>query len=704
MKKILFLLLIGLTLPFLSKTQQKLTLEQAVLGQYQQFYPAHVFGFEWRGEHGKYSYAKGFQTLVVGVVDGEEKEVLHVSELNRTLGLNIFHFIGVQWKNDSVFVFHNGNYIITFDIKSQKGTQYELPENADNVTFDPTFTYVAYTKENNLYYSRVDQFEEIHVTDYEDANIVSGQAIARSEMGITNGIFWSPSGTKLAFYQKDETEVHDYPLLDITETPGKLRAIKYPMAGESSEKPKVGIFSLDTQSKVYIQTRNGADNYLTNLSWTPDEQFILLAEVARSQKHIWMQKFKASGEFIQTLFEETSNTWVEPERPAYFPFEDKNDFVWVSERDGYDNLYYYSINGELISQLTKNKFVLNEVVKAGGGEVYFTATGENPLNNLVYKVNVKGKQKLLTKEEGTHSVNVCGQGKYIFNEYSTHDIPNISVIRNADGKVVKEMLKANNPLANFDLGEVEIKTIQSEDGTDLYTRLIKPKNFDPTQKYPVLIYVYGGPHLQLIKNNWLSGASLWMHWLADQGYLVFTLDNRGSAGRGVDFEHVIHRELGRAATEDQMLGVEYLKSLPYVDQNRISAHGWSFGGYMTIAMMMENPDDIKVGVAGGAVTDWKFYEVMYGERYMDTPAENPEGYDKTSLLNKAGKLEGSLLMIHGSVDPVVVPQHALAMLQALIKEGKQTDFYLYPMHEHNIMGKDRVHLMEKVLNYILEKN
>lgn len=704
MKKISFLFLIIVAFPFFLKAQQKLTLEQAVLGQYQQFYPAHIFGFNWLNENGKYAYAKGFQTLVVGEVKGEEKEKLHVSELNNILDLKVFHFLDVKWKNDSVFVLKYGDFIITFNVESRTGTQFQLPEGTENATFDPTLTYVAYTKKNNLFYSRVNRFEEVAVTAFADENIVSGQAIARSEMGIKNGIFWSPSGKKIAFYQKDETEVHNYPLLDITETPGKLRSIKYPMAGGSSEKPKVGIYSLEKKTTAFIAPKNGEDYYLTNLSWTPDEQFVLLAEVARSQKHIWMQKYNAAGEFEKTLFEETSTTWVEPERPAYFPSEKSNDFVWVSERGGFDNLYYYSIDGKLISQLTNNTFVLNEVVAAKEGEVYFTAPGESPLNTLLYKVNTKGKQKLLTKELGTHNATVSSTGGYIFNEYSTSEIPNVAVIRDGNGKIVKEMLRAENPLKDVDLGQVEIKTIKSKDGTDLYTRMIKPKDFDENKKYPVLIYVYGGPHVQLIKNNWLSGASLWMHWMADQGYLVYTLDNRGSAGRGVEFEHVIHRELGLAAVEDQMMGVEHLKSLPYVDENRISAHGWSFGGYMTIAMMMENPDDIKVGVAGGPVTDWKFYEVMYGERYMDTPEENPEGYEKTSLLPKAKDLKGELLMIHGSVDPVVVPQHALALLQEFVKAGIQTDFYLYPMHEHNVIGKDRVHLMEKVLKYILEKN
>lgn len=684
--------------------QKELTLEEAVSGQYQQFYPDHVFGFNWIENLNRYSYLKQYQTLVIGEVGGEEEEVLHINDINEALGVKFNYFAGIKWKDKQTIVLNLRNEIVTFNIETKEGTKIELPENAERITFDEQYNNVAYTLDNNLFYTPVIQYNHIAVTENQDKNIVSGQEIARSEMGITQGIFWSPTGKSLAFYQKDESNVSDYPLLNILETPGTLNSIKYPMTGQPSEKAKLGIYTLENSNTSFISTENGEENYITNVSWTPDERFVILAEVARSQKHIWVQKYSADGKLIKTLFEEKKDTWVEPEKPAYFPSKNSNDFVWVSERDGFDNLYLYSIDGVLKSQLTKNKFMLKDIVAAHHGEVFFTATGENPLNTLLYKVDIKGKQVLLTKEAGTHSVDVNCTGEYLFDQYSAHDIPNKALIRKSNGKVLKVMLEAENKLADYNLSKAEIKSIKSKDGVDLYTRTIKPKDFDPSKKYPVLIYVYGGPHAQMITNSWYDGASLWMHWMANQGYIVFTLDNRGSGNRGVDFEHIIHRNLGVIEHQDQLEGVSYLSSFDYIDTSRIAVHGWSYGGYMTGTMMMKSPEVFKVGVAGGPVTDWKYYEAMYGERYMDTPEENKEGYEKTSLLNQAENLKGDLLLIHGTSDPVVVMQHNLSLVKKFVDLEIQVDFFPYPMHEHNVRGKDRVHLMQKVLNYVIENN
>lgn len=700
-----FTLLLLLLFIFNQTTAQKnLTLEQSVLGQYQQFYPDHVFGFEWIQDLNKYSYLKQYQALVIGEVGGEENVVLHINDVNDALGIQFNYFAGLKWKDENTFVLNLQNIVVTYNLNTREGTKLELPEAAERITFDSQFNNVAYTIDNNLYYTSVEHYDQIAVAANDNKNIVSGQEIARSEMGITQGIFWSPSGNSLAFYQKDETFVHDYPLLNIDAYPGTLNSIKYPMAGQASERAKLGIYSLENKNTAFISTENGEENYLTNVSWSPDDQFILLAEVARSQKHIWVQKYKSNGELVKTLFEESANTWVEPEKPAYFPSKNSNDFVWVSERDGFDNLYYYSIDGELKSQLTKNKFMLQEIIAADHGEVFFTATGENPLNTLLYKVDVKGKQQLITKEEGTHSVDVNCTGKYVFDQYSAHDLPNKALIKSIKGKEIKVMVEAKNKLEDYNLSNAEVKAIKSKDGVDLYTRMIKPKDFDASKKYPVLIYVYGGPHAQMITNSWLDGASLWMHWMANQGYIVFTLDNRGSGNRGVEFEHIIHRNLGVIEYEDQLEGVKYLSGFDFVDASRIAVHGWSYGGFMTGTMMMKSPEVFKVGVAGGPVTDWKYYEAMYGERYMDTPEENKDGYEKTSLINQAKNLKGDLLLIHGTSDPVVVMQHNLALVKKCVELGIQVDFFPYPMHEHNVRGKDRVHLMKKVLDYIIEKN
>lgn len=688
--------------------QKKLTLEQSVLQQFRQFAPESLPFFRWLPNTDCYTYLDNFKTLKkASFGNTEAKDWFTIDEVNKALGSKLSWFTGFSWKNENEFWVNDGFRFYVFNTVTKSGkTLASLDDKAENATMSEASENIAYTRENNLYIQSNDG-EKIKVTLNEDLNIVSGQAIARSEFGITNGIFWSPNGKLLAFYQKDETTVHDYPLLDNAAYPGALKSIKYPMAGQASEKSRVGIYNMATKNTVFIVPTGNPDDYLTNVSWTPDNKYVLIAEVNRGQNHMKLQVYDAvTGSLVRTLLEEKNDKWVEPEHPAFFPSEKSNNFIWISERSGFNNLYYYDFNGNLIKQLTNNNFVCKEILGAreNGNKIYFSATGPNGMNTLVYRVDLAGKQELVTTAEGTHQVEISTDGQYIFDQYSTHTIPSKSLIYNSKGKKEQTLVTGKNKYEGYDIGTTLIGELKAKDGSTLYTRMIQPKNFDPNKKYPVLVYVYGGPHAQMITNSWLSGANLWMHWMADQGYIVFTLDNRGSGERGFAFESQIHRQLGTVEMEDQMTGVEYLKSLPYVDANRLAVHGWSFGGFMTTSLMLRQPGTFNVGVAGGPVIDWKFYEVMYGERYMDTPEENPEGYKNASLLTHADKLKGDLLLISGTVDPVVVMQHSFAMVQKFVELGIQMDFFPYPMHEHNVRGKDRVHLMTKILNYVIEHN
>jgi dipeptidyl-peptidase-4 len=688
--------------------QEKLTLEDAVMQQYRKFYPDNITGFSWIPNSTSFSYLEGYKTLKKGsAANPEAEEWLTIDEVNKALKSKLSWFSGFEWKNEKEFYLNDGENFYLFDTSSKKGKLISaIGEKAKNANLHNSTGHVAYTKGNNLYVQTADMMR-VRVTAEEDLNIVSGQAIARSEFGISGGIFWSPTGSKIAYYQKNESDVHDYPLLDNNEYPGMMKMIKYPMAGQQSEKSAVGIYDIASGETQMIYPLGDPEDYLTNVSWTPDNKFLLIAEVNRGQNHMKLQLYDASnGKFIRTILEEKSEKWVEPEHPAFFPNTSKNEFVWVSEKSGFANLYFYDLNGKLIRQLTDNKFICKEILKAtkNGTQIYYSATGDSPLNMMVYQVDLKGKQQLITSEPGTHQVSISNDGEFIFDQYSSHSIPNIACIYNAKGKKKSVLLESKNKYEGVDIGTTEISSITAKDGSKLYTRMIKPKDFDATKKYPVLIYVYGGPHAQMITNSWLDGASLWMHWMADQGYIVYTVDNRGSAHRGFAFESQIHRQFGTVEMEDQLSGVEYLKSLPFVDANRLAVHGWSFGGFMTTSLMLRQPGTFNVGVAGGPVIDWKFYEIMYGERYMDRPEENPEGYEANSLLNYADKLEGKLLLIHGTVDDVVVMQHSLSMIQKFVESGVQMDFFPYPMHPHNVRGKDRVHLMNKVLNYVIENN
>jgi dipeptidyl-peptidase-4 len=688
---------------FLTFAQKKeFTLKESVLKQ-RALSPDRINNFLWIPNTDFYStFSSDWKTIQKSTLSGDkETELAKIDDINTVLKSTYANFFGMSWLSENEILLNDGQTIAKWNVSTKSGSILKKTiENSENHNYHSKSNQLAYTIENNLF------IDGKPITKNVDKNIVSGQSIARNEFGISGGIFWSESGDILAFYQKNETNVHNYPLLDINATPGELVSIKYPMAGQKSEEPRVGIYNVKSKKTVYINPRGAKDDYFTNLTFTPDEKYIVVAEVNRDQNHMWLNVYDAkSGRFVKTLFEETNEKWIEPEHPAYF-HSNSNDFIWISERDGFNNLYLYDFNGKLIKKLTENKFVVKDILETSPDKkiVYYSATGTNPTNTMVYRVDMQGNNELITKEEGTHTFLLSSNGIYYFDAFSSITIPYKAMIYTNSGKMTKLLIESKEKLDDYNVGSTEIGTLKGKDGSDLYYRFIKPSTFDPTKKYPVLVYVYGGPHAQMVTNSWLAGANLWMHWMANQGYLVFTLDNRGSGERGFAFESQIHRHLGDVEMEDQLTGVEFLKSLPYVDGNRLAVHGWSFGGFMTTSLMLRQPGTFKVGVAGGPVTDWKYYEIMYGERYMDRPEQNKEGYEKASLLNHAQNLKGDLLLIHGTIDDVVVMQHNYALVKKFVELGIQMDFFPYPMHKHNVIGKDRAHLMEKVLNYVIENN
>ena len=370
------------------------------------------------------------------------------------------------------------------------------------------------------------------------------------------------------------------------------------------------------------------------------------------------------------------------------------------------HVYHYDSEGKLLGQITKGDWVVQSILGMDkkGKNLIVQGTDESGLNSFAYAINLKkGEVSRVPTEAGKHSFQLNSDGEQLIDSWSNLKTPSVVDVISTKGKKIENLLTAKNPLKDIKIGSTELVDIKAKDGTVLHARVIKPSDFDAAKKYKVLVYVYGGPHAQMVSNRWLSGAPLWMHYMAEKGYIIFTLDNRGSANRGFNFENVIHRQLGTLEMEDQLAGVNYLKSLPYVDANRMAVHGWSYGGFMTTSLMLRKPGTFQVGVAGGPVTDWKYYEAMYGERYMDRPEENPEGYKTASLMNYVKNLEGKLLLIHGTSDPIVVMQHNFALVKKFVDEGIQMDFFPYPMHPHNVRGKDRVHLMRKVLDYVDEK-
>ncbi len=707
MKKIISLLF--LCTFFLGFSQQKeLTIEDAVSGYYKGLYPASLSNLHWVDNSNTYVYQKDNELIFTDAKTSKISKKLTLTELQKTYA-NLKHFPRLQEISNTEFNFENGSTLEVYNHSTlSKTASIAFEKDAQNSEYSKNAKAVAYTLNNNLFIA-TDENSKIAVTTIEDKNIVSGQSIHRNEFGIHKGTFWSPAGNYLAFYQKDESKVSDYPLIDVTTYPASLNNIKYPMAGQGSERAKIGVYNLATQTTTYLDIDTSDEHYLTNMSWTPDEKYVLVAEINRGQNHVWYNRYNVeTGKKVNTLFEETSDKWTEPEFDAVFLPNSTTNFLWFSERDGFMNLYHYTTDGKLVKQLTNFNWVVTGILgfDQNGKNVFISGTGSNAREVHTFKVNLKsGKHTQLTETDGTHTTLLSANGNYLIDSFSSLTIPrNIDIVDTKKGKVAS-IFSAIDPLKDYKIGSTEFVVLKGHDGTILYGKISKPADFDPGRKYPVLIYVYGGPHAQLVTNSWLGGSSLWMPAFASlENYIVFTLDNRGSANRGFAFESSIHRNLGEAEIEDQLTGVNYLKSLDYVDSNRIAVNGWSYGGFMTTSLMLRHPGVFTTAVAGGPVTDWKYYEVMFGERYMDTPQENPEGYKKAKVHNYIKNLDGKMLIIHGSVDPTVVPQHSMTLLQEAVTHKVQIDFFTYPMHPHNVRGVDRVHLVKKMLEYIVENN
>ena len=572
---------------------------------------------------------------------------------------------------------------------------------------------VAFVKGDNLYVNN-GQGTLKQLTKDGSRDIVYGQSVHRDEFGIYKGTFWSNDGQKLAFYRMDQSMVADYPLVDIdtriaTETP-----VRYPMAGEKSHLVTVGIYDLNTDKTVYLNTGDPTDRYFTNIAWAPDGKLIYLIEMNRAQNHYSLDAYDpTTGNKTATLYTESSDKYVHPMHAITFLPWDKNRFILQSEKDGYNHLYLFDIGGKQIKQLTTGKWIVVDLLgfNAKTKEAIILSTEASPIQNNLYAVNLQtGARRLLdngkgchantTGEGGSHKPALSFSGQWILDSYTDPTVPrNIDIVNVASAKATR-YFTAENPWVGYTVPEYTCGKIKAADGTtDLYYRMVKPTNFDPNKKYPTIIYVYGGPGVRNVEARWHYWSRGWETYMAQKGYLLFILDNRGSSARGLAFEQATFHHLGVEEAKDQMKGVEYLTSLPYVDKDRMGVHGWSFGGFMTTTLITSHPEVFKVGVAGGPVIDWKWYEVMYGERYMGTPQNNPKGYAESSLLSKAKNLKGKLQIITGMNDPVVVPQHCLNFLQECIKVGTQPDFFVYPGEPHNMRGHQSTHLHERISQY-----
>ena len=562
----------------------------------------------------------------------------------------------------------------------------------------------VFIRDHNIFYQTSVGSEPVQITTDGNRQLTYGESVHRNEFGIEGGLFLSPDKQAVAFYRMDQSMVTDYPQVNTFNRVATYEPDSYPMAGMKSHKVTVGIYTFSTGKTVWLDFGDVTDRYFTNICWSPDSKEIYLFEVNRDQTDSSLDVYdSATGKKLRTLYTEHDDKYTEPQNPVMFLPWDSKKFLMFSQKSGYMHLYLMTTEGKMLKQLTDGNFVVQEVLGfCEKTKSVIIATNEiHPLQRNLYSVDIKkGTRTLLDNGRGYHYGILSDDGEKMIDSYSTPEEPRVYDIIDVVKKKRKEFFRSEDPWKGYAVPTFKSGSIKSADGvTDLYYRMVLPPDFDEKKKYPTVVYVYGGPHARNVQAQWHWASRSWETYMAQKGYILFILDNRGSSERGKEFEQVTFRHLGVEEMKDQMCGVDFLKSLPYVDADRMGVHGWSYGGFMTISLMANYPDVFKVGVAGGPVIDWKWYEVMYGERYMDTPEQNPEGYQETSLINKAGNIKGRLQVIIGMNDPTCVPQHTLQFLDACVKAGTQPDCFFYPGEGHNMVGHASVHLHERITRY-----
>ena len=696
--------------------------------------------------------------------NGKETKLFGINDINQWIAptkdikIRALYNAEFPFAGKSIVMVSNGNKTYTIDFKKHRLiSEIDFQEDESLLEANMQKNAFAYLKGSNLYVrafqaansqtmTKEKKSHDFQLTTDGSREIVYGQSVHRDEFGITKGTFWSPNGERLAFYRMDQSMVTDYPQVDIPEIgfghPETQSCIatpapdKYPMTGETSHQVTVGVFDCLTGKTIYLKAGDPTDRYFTNIAWSPDSKTIYMFELNHDQNDCRLTAYDAeTGEKTGELYRETDEKYVEPLHPIMFLPWDGNSFIMQSRKDGYNHLYLCEVKNEerktknsnaksssekqensslstlhsslSIQQLTSGKWEVMEVIgfNTKHKSIIIASNECSPIQRNIFVVDTKTGKRAMMDDcgKGWHNATLSENGQYIYDNYSTPTVPRKIAIVNIENGKRTPFFTAENPWKGYNVPEYSCGSIKAADGeTDLFWRMVKPTNFDPQKKYPTIIYVYGGPHAHNVDARWNYSSRGWETYMAEKGYLLFILDNRGSENRGKVFEQATFRQLGQIEMQDQMKGVEYLKSLPYVDADRMGVHGWSFGGFMTISLMTHYPEVFKVGVAGGPVIDWHWYEVMYGERYMDTPQTNPEGYKKTSLLYQAKNLKGKLQIIQGLNDVTVVPQHCLTFLKACIAAGTQPDFFVYPGEPHNMRGHQSTHLHERISQYFFD--
>jgi dipeptidyl-peptidase-4 len=595
------------------------------------------------------------------------------------------------------------------DFKKQESrTLLSGKESIADVKISPDGRYVSFVRAHNLFLVGVADAKERAVTTGGTEEVRKGELdwVYPEELDNKTAYWWSPDSSKIAYLEMDERQVSKYPLVDFASFDGDAQEQRYPVAGGTN--PVVHVYSVDVNSGAAKLMDTGAEvnQYIPRVDWLRDSKRLAIQRLNRPQTQLELLVADASTGKSGIVLTEKDGYWINIADDLYF-LKDGKRFLWSSERSGYRHLYLYGLDGREQAQLTKGDWEVSalEAVDDAKGMVYFNATEKTPLERHLYRVGLDGSGfARITKQDGVHTIQFSPDAGYFADQYSSAMTPPQQWLSKADGSATV-MLNENKvaELAGYHLSPMEFLKIKSHDGMELNAWLIKPANFDPARKYPALVYTYGGPHAQVVMNQWGGPTFLWHQMMAQKGFVIFALDNRGSAGRGHLFEEPIHLRFGAQEMSDQRDGAAWLKGQPWVDGSRIGIWGWSYGGHMTLHAMFEDPEDFKAGFAGGPVTDWRYYDTIYTERYIGLLPENEENYQESSPIQKAEQLKGKLLIAHGTGDDNVHFANTLSLVDKLIELGKSAEVLPFPGRGHGVSDPPaRIFLMNRVTEFFVE--
>lgn len=579
-------------------------------------------------------------------------------------------------------------------------------------TFSPDGNKIAFVSNNNLFYKELTTGKETQVTiDGKFNEIINGATdwVYEEEFGFSQAFFWSPDSRKIAFYRFDESHVKQFTMPIYNDLYPEQYTFKYPKVGEDNAYVTIHIYDLKNNSITNIDIGTEKDQYIPRIKWTQDPNILSLQRMNRHQNKLELLLADALSGKSKVILTEESKTYVDVSNDLTF-LKNNSQFLWTSEKSGFNHIYLYDISGKQIAQITKGDWEMRNLygIDEANNIIYYLASEISPLEKQVYKINIDGSSKtIITPENGTHTAHFNKTFTYFLHNYANANTPDKISLLNSNGEIIR-ILEDNEELKNkLDknfFSKKEFFTLITSEKIQLNGWMLKPKNFNTKQKYPVLMYLYGGPGSQTVTDDWgAASREYWFQYLVSKGFIVVSVDNRGTGGRGVDFKNITYMNLGKHETKDQIEAAKYLKSLKYIDGNNISIFGWSYGGYMASMCILQGADVFKSAIAVAPVTDWKFYDTIYTERYMRTSKENEEGYRNSAPLHYADKLKGKYLLIHGTADDNVHFQNSIEMITALTNANKQFDLMIYPDKAHGISGKvTQMNLYTKMSQFLFD--